>query len=387
MSLFLHSISMVKKNFKSYLLLSISILISFSLLLSYFLFQDSTIYNSYKFYSRLPQEIVRLSLSTFDEDYTKKREILTNHLDDIGVSYYAYNTANVKLFGYDHNISAANVAIVYLPADAFAYYTIQEGGEYTENILPEGKTLKKGEVWVSEQLYEVFSQNGDTEIGFSSFSDIYEVNGQGEPVFYRITETLHGYDGLLVAVLYDPEIHHSVKLSWFFVYAEVQYHEELMQFADNLGVNGISSYQLARIQAAQNAQAAYNKATLVIFLYFILAVNLYGSFKNALNDRKFEIGVKRAIGAGKGSIVAQFVSEGLLVMLGNLLLSAFLVIDGFLLYKTILFCTQGIRWVIMLTPYSLLMYLVCCLGLSIVFSLLFAYQTTQVNVIENLRAE
>ena len=386
MSLFLHSISMVKKNFKSYLLLSISILISFSLLLSYFLFQDSAIFNSYQSFSRLPQEIVTLSLSTFDEDYTKKRETLTNYLDDIGASYYTYHTANVKLFGYDHTVSAANVGILYLPSDAFAYYTIQ-GGEYTHNLLPEGKTLKKGEVWVSEQLYEVFSQNGDTEIGFSSYRDISEGNGQGEPVFYRITEMLSGYDGLLVAVLYDPEIHHSVNLSRFFVYAEVQYHEELMQFADRLGADGFSSYQIARIQAEQNAQAAWNKAMLVVFLYFILAVNLYGSFKNALNDRKFEIGVKRAIGAGKGSIVAQFVSEGLLVMLGNLLLSAILVIDGFLLYKTFLSLTEGFRWVIVLTPYSLFMYLICCFGLSIAFSLLFAYQTTQVNVIENLRAE
>ncbi|MBO4990393.1 MAG: ABC transporter permease [Clostridia bacterium] len=386
MSLFLHSVSMVKKNFKSYLLLSISILISFSLLLSYFLFQDSTIFNSNKFQARLPQEIVTLSVLPNEEDYTKKRETLTNYLDEIGASYYAYDMTNVKLFGYDHSVSEANVGIVYLPSDAFAYYTIQ-GGEYTKNILPEGKTLKKGEVWVSEQLYEIFSQNGDTEIGFSSYDDIFEHNGQGEPVFYRITETLRGYDGLLVAVMYDPAIHPSVQLSQFFVYAEVQYHEELVQFAEDLGANAGSTYQIARLSAAQNAQAAWNKAMLVIFLYFILAVNLYGSFKNALNDRKFEIGVKRAIGAGKGSIVAQFVSEGLLVMLGNLLLSAILVIDGFLLYKTILFCTQGIRWVIMLTPYSLLMYLVCCLGLSIVFSLLFAYQTTQVNVIENLRAE
>ena len=386
MSLFLHSVSMVKKNFKSYLLLSISILISFSLLLSYFLFQDSTIFNSNKFQARLPQEIVTLSVLPNEEDYTKKRETLTNYLDEIGASYYAYDMTNVKLFGYDHNVSTGNVGIVYLPADAFAFYDIN-GGEYTQNILPEGKTLKKGEVWVSEPLYEVFSQNGDTEIGFSSYTDIYKNNGQGEPVFYRITETLRGYEGLLVAVMYDPAIHPSAQLSQFFVYAEVQYHEELVQFAEDLGANAVSTYQIARLSAAQNAQAAWNKAMLVIFLYFILAVNLYGSFKNALNDRKFEIGVKRAIGAGKGSIVAQFVSEGLLVMLGNLLLSAILVIDGFLLYKTILFCTQGIRWVIMLTPYSLLMYLVCCLGLSIVFSLLFAYQTTQVNVIENLRAE
>ena len=45
-----HSILMVRRNLKSYLLLSVTILLSFTFLLGYFVYSDSEIYNRYKEY-------------------------------------------------------------------------------------------------------------------------------------------------------------------------------------------------------------------------------------------------------------------------------------------------------------------------------------------------
>ena len=153
-------------------------------------------------------------------------------------------------------------------------------------------------------------------------------------------------------------------------------------------MQGYGSYNLMSINAAKlSIRSAIGQRSLMLcFFYVILAVNLYGSFRNALNDRKFEIGVKRAIGASKANIAAQFTAEGLIVIVGNLLLSVYLVLTGFLIYKTIR-KAQGIIYTISLGWSALASYIICCLALALLFSLIFAWQTSKVNVIDNLRAE
>ncbi|MGN1235629.1 MAG: ABC transporter permease [Christensenellaceae bacterium] len=384
MSLFLHSLKMVRKNFKSYLLLSITILISFSLLLAYLIYQDSTIYNSYKWVARLPQEVLRITPKGGSIDMAERAECFERimaRLNACDADYYLFATESAKIEGYD-----GTVRILYLPEAPFAYYQIMSGGEFSGNLLPEGKTLGSEEVWVSEGLYHTLQAYGETTIKISSISDQW---ANYAPKEYTITEMMLDSDGKpTVAIRYDPQRNpEGFKSFMMFAYAPIEYHEEIVSFVSQNGYLSTSSYLLQRDQAVEKAKAAQDKALLVVFLYLILAVNLYGSFQNALNDRKFEIGVKRAVGAGKASIVGQFLSEGMVVMLGNMLLSAILVIDGFLLYKLLLYFQQYYQWIIVLTPYSLLTYLICCLGLSVSFSLMFAYRTTQVNVIENLRAE
>ena len=69
------------------------------------------------------------------------------------------------------------------------------------------------------------------------------------------------------------------------------------------------------------------KALITCAMLLILGINLYSSFSNALNERKFEIGVKRAIGASGFAIVRQFLYESLTVMVANILVSVALVVD------------------------------------------------------------
>jgi len=139
------------------------------------------------------------------------------------------------------------------------------------------------------------------------------------------------------------------------------------------------------------------KAIVAALLLLILGINLYSSFENALNDRKFEIGVKRAIGASGFSIVRQFFYESMIVMLVDTLISIVLVVDIGLLWK---FYQQspasnpeGVvklineTYSLYVTPYSVGMFTVCAVVLTVVFSFVFAYKTTQVQIVDYLKAE
>ena len=131
---------------------------------------------------------------------------------------------------------------------------------------------------------------------------------------------------------------------------------------------------------------------ITIALLVLLGINLYSSFSNALNDRKFEVGVRRAIGASKWAIVRQFLYESILVMLTNIFISIWLILTAALTYKVIREHfpeNEFERFVFTLTisPHSIGMFAICSLTLTLVFSLVFAYKTTQVQIVDHLKSE
>ena len=129
------------------------------------------------------------------------------------------------------------------------------------------------------------------------------------------------------------------------------------------------------------------KFTIAVVLYVLLSINLFGCFSNALSERQFEIGVKRAIGASPMSIIGQFLIESLIVMLCNTLLAVVITVDALAIYKLYQYFAQGTTWIVSVSIYSLLMFVACSLGLTLVFSLFFAYRATRVEIVKYLKAE
>ena len=178
---------------------------------------------------------------------------------------------------------------------------------------------------------------------------------------------------------------------YFVIHAESP--EEVASIAEQMDFTLYYSVcQLQDDALEQIRMAKGNKALIACALLLLLGINLYSSFTNALNERKFEIGVKRAIGASPWSIVRQFLCEGIIVMALNTVLSIVLVVDGALLFKVIYermpdayviyhTCT------ILITPYSAAMFGLCAVTLTVVFSLIFAWKTTRVEIIQYLKAE
>ena len=76
----------------------------------------------------------------------------------------------------------------------------------------------------------------------------------------------------------------------------------------------------------------------------------------------------------------------------NILLSVALVTDLSILYKVIYEATPNeygfyYRFTLCLSRWSAEMFAVCTLSLTVVFSLIFAYQSTQVEIVDYLKAE
>ena len=145
---------------------------------------------------------------------------------------------------------------------------------------------------------------------------------------------------------------------------------------------------LAQNAATEKIQAQTQvKFLITVVLYILLSINLFGCFSNALSDRQFEIGVKRAIGASAFSIIEQFLLESIIVMLCNTLIAVVITSDAIAVYKLYQYFALGNTWIISVSSHSVMMFAVCSLSLTLVFSLFFAYRATRVEIVKYLKAE
>ena len=173
-----------------------------------------------------------------------------------------------------------------------------------------------------------------------------------------------------------------------YVYSETP--EKVAALTKSMNYTSAYSVYEAQNEAMKEIQAqAGNKAIIACALLVLLGINLYSSFSNAMNERKYEIGVKRAVGASAWSIVRQFLYESLLVMLANVAISIALVVNVGVLYKIFMEWQSGFldTYVLYLTPHSMVIFGACAVTLTVVFSLIFAYKSTQVEIVQYLKAE
>lgn len=150
----------------------------------------------------------------------------------------------------------------------------------------------------------------------------------------------------------------------------------------------VHSVSEAQLKAKENLMLqTATKGMLAIVLLLLLGVNLYSSFTNALNARKYEIGVKRAIGASGWRILQQFLLESVMVMLANILVSILIVLEALVIYKLYQHAFQEVLWTIHISRYSIAIFLVCSVALTVLFSLIFSYKSTRVEIVEYLKGE
>ena len=170
-----------------------------------------------------------------------------------------------------------------------------------------------------------------------------------------------------------------------FIYSK--HPEKVVESMRNLEVAGESTYE-NKLQAFGNmCEKIKLKQIIAVVLFIILAINLYSSFKNALNDRTFEIGVKRAIGASKLDIVKQFLYEGIIVVAFNVLISTIFTSIIFCIYKSYLCLVLRKEFIIYISFYSIVIFLIVSVFMTVIFSLIFAIQSSRIEIIKNLKSE
>lgn len=434
-----HAFQMVGRTWKSYALLSVTIVLSFSLLLGYLTFSDSTIYNEHK-------------------------ELFSYRRQDLQFYIYDYQVEEIQLLV--DNLSAMEDTAYYL---VYCYDLGRLGDRYTvqpdpavdsqrnlwdsinafmlpDHSWPEDVTNyfyggRSDIVWLDGQEHKDFTLEKDEVIVTAALYRLLEMDRQENPVFplyiqngQKIPLRVAGYTKDFTSEIWrnlqkkssylqgtaDNNMLTLFLSNKFIEYAQLanpDYYDTSLggYYAPNLGGLSLHVYSetpeavvsLLETMGLRNYSSIYQrqdevldairpqkqiKAIITCALLLLLGINLYSSFTNAMNDRKYEIGVKRALGANGWSIVRQFLYESFIVMTANILLSIALVADVAIIYKYIAEHTpdkNGVYpdFILYISPYSVAMFGVCAVTLTIVFSLIFAYKSTRVEIVQYLKAE
>lgn len=398
-----HALKMALRNRRSYAFLSVTIVLSFSLLLALFLFSDSYTYNRYKDLFSVSREITRLGVAYqgFSADMpasvTAERfrlmEEQMERMEDTDFFQYLSVSAELPQYG----SVQANIYFVpgFLP---FFYMGNQMSGLQKIRFSSEFTgVLGENQVIIDESFYRYLSQSDEFCSDPSIVLPVRAADGRQQLKTFEVIGTCVLPSGLKADALGGVSGHTYVFApvdSTFPAGDDYLNHGMLIRSGQPLKI-----YELARTLsltcnsiAKQQQQALGElrsfsgaKGLVVLALYGLLGVNLYSSFRNALSRREFEIGVKRALGAKKSDIIRQFLYEGLTVMTVNTAVTVWLVLNSALVYKLIQQVVFERCWIIYLSAHSLIMFTVCTVSMSLLYSLIFAVQSANVDLIAYLK--
>lgn len=388
-----HSFLMIKKTFKNYLLLSVTAFLSFAIMFGYLIYTDSDIYNKYKeLFSESPNII--LSHNTVEKAADLK--LLVNQLEKLPDTHYYYTKSGLAKTSF-----GTECEINFLPSYVWGMFTSADLNGYTGatrlKINDEWElSLGPTEAIVSEQVYQsiVPDDDGKKRIRLVFTNDAeqkvlktYDVVGSYSSAVVKFLdpETSLSTDPVYVNIASVSESDCIIDNIALTIYTERT--EFVTEQIKNLGLACEEIYSAQNTAISEKLAAIANKYIIAAVLFVLLGINLYSSFTNALNDRKFEIGVKRALGASKLHIMFQFVIEGLTVMLANIILSVCAVACLMNIYKLVNEVIFNKVYIITMNSESILLYAIFAFFLTLVFSLLFAYQCTKVEIVKYLKEE
>ena len=427
-AIFRHAGVMVTRRIKTYFFLSVTIIMSFSFLFGYLLYSDSQLYNKYKtiFMQRRGDLLIYTDI---DKESPEKRRMFVEKLDAMeGTEYFcAYNGSlghsttfydRQTFFGTQDStpFSLLQQNAYFFPD--YAWLNLMHclmGGEPQEIRWLDGREgndfyLEADEAVMGDEMFYALGLDKEE-------TPIYHFSNGDFQIDLRVVGVVPGRLNIFTdsfgTSVWPDSLYLSVKLldrlesvgaeafpeelplwrgfiwgTYYFISSDTP--EQVAALAETMGYNINYSVYKEQNKALEQMQAqAGNKAIIACALLVLLGINLYSSFSNAMNERKYEIGVKRAVGASAWSIVRQFLYESLLVMMANVAISIALVVDVGVLYKIFMEWQSGFldTYVLYLTPHSMVIFGACAVTLTVVFSLIFAYKSTQVEIVQYLKAE
>ena len=436
-----HAVTMARRNLRSYAMLSVTIILSFSLLLGFMVYMDTEHYNKTKETFALDRGLLTFSSSRLSPSRISQIQERTSQY---GVTHSVQNLSiPISIHLSNAELTSGESLPTYLRARAYSlpqecWFLQRYSNSYRQELgntvvkwlddrTDTNISLKKGQILLDEQLFKALGGSTDNKLllsfsfpgedGAQIWTDTYTVVGtvpsntsmdvtvKENPVTGEMEAHIDSdYESMIIFSLDDlnPNTHPSEQ--W---HRSVVFHsthpESVLQVIQSmesgLKVDAVFEWQDSALETMRREKQIKSVITIVMLL--ILGINLYSSFQNALNERKFEIGVKRAVGASAFSIVRQFFYESMLVMLADILITIVLVVDISLIFKLYREATyfsvlsEGytrtiksyMEYVLYITPYSMGMFAVCALVLTVVFSFIFAYKATRVQIVDYLKAE
>lgn len=419
---------MVGRTRRSYSMLSLTVVLSFAMLFGYLGWTDSSLYNQYKGVFSQDRNLVFVQNTYNNRSMSellkeKAQNYGTVHDMEIFVSSdWKFASGSLETLDGKNVDSTPPVNCITVPRHGWLLYT---HGSTLQVTWLDGKEhadydLKSGELLMDENLFlalELDKKGGGAPEFFCNLVSamITTMDEADEPHItghFTVVGTIPGHDRISVETDEDgitrtqggrPQLVFSLEdvnpemyqgeywESCLAFYTDNP--ENVAQLARSMELGGvIATYEQYNEAMVQMHTRTGTKAAIAAALLVLLGINLYGSFANALNDRKFEIGVKRAVGASGFQIVRQFLYESLLVMGANILFSIWLVLTAGLTYKVIYEHIPDkfghyYTFTLYISPASVAMFAACSIALTVVFSLIFSYKSTQVQVVDYLKAE
>lgn len=403
-----HAAKMLWRNKNSYAMLSVTIVLSFSLLLGYLSFMDSDLYNRYKLIFSARKDVVMAY--TWDKNPVDHLVLATKvNKADENAQMYQYFNVNTRLTQYGQVMARLN----FIPqGNRPVFELIFDGDEYgvyqiSRQIWPiMGKTnfdIKGNECIVNESFFHAISPDRTLPVqivvpvnwndGKTTYWELEVVGVSEDAGDCRLAINEYGEFTGQVEIYLSQSLMGDYTAAEFagsvrrVTWVSTSKPSEIALYAQQMGMVTHSAAD-AQEEALISIRAQKStKGIIAIVLLLLLGINLYSSFSNALERRKYEIGVKRAIGASGISIMGQFLMESMMIMLANIAVSIAIVVDVLVGYKLYQKLVEGSTWTVNISIHTILMFLVCSLSLTTAFSLLFAYKSTKVEIVQYLKAE
>lgn len=402
-----HSLTMMRIHWQSYLTLSITICISLGLFLGILLYSDTNYFNENKISSSTPSNAIQYS--NLGESFINLINAYSQTFEQTYVIQWQTSNTNIPPFHIQKYSFSANLHFV--DRNFFFYPNHQD--EFVPITLVEGRLFSQQEisnhdhvVLIEEKFADIFFEDGKALNQELLLPTVFtnEKSPTIQPFkIIGITRTLQPYpknifdmEGATIA----GNVYLPISLRKQFIDLETTNHqlivsnseEAINSISRNMSLLGVQSVSTTSQRArAINAYVAMrqNQIPVLSVLLFILSLNLFSLHNNVLKNRRQEIAIKRALGFSKKEIVMEFLLEGTIIFLINLLIISFIIFSiGVLWHYKNYQLIRGVYPVsIMIYPFSIKIFLVSSIFLTILNSVVLAFLATRINIIDAIKTE
>lgn len=390
-----HSIKMIKRNKKSYFRLFFSVYLTFAFLIGLFFFTDNVAFNKNKSILKAPSY---LSIITTSPSLEKNNNSFLLQVKNIKNTVVQKESVSSPIL---NPLNGFNIIIHAIPRNFGKLSNIDF--EFLEFNKKVDKLNDAKSIIISETNYKVLKKLGridkDDNLNIyikdkNNFENLQKFNvvariTQGNVSEGSLAVGSNSIDGNLDIYMSNENFQQSFLSSfqteYYYIYSPFAKNITELAYKYNLTADSPSLY---KSQARNEMKESIQIKRIIISLAFILlSVNLIGSFSNALNQRRYEIGLKRALGARPFQICIQFMIESLIIMCSALVIAFYTVFNLIMLYKLYLKIYKSSLFIVNLTNASIITLILMCLSMMIISTMFFAYNALSMKIIPSLQGE
>lgn len=401
-----HSLTMMKVHWQAYLSLSITITISLGLFLGILVYYDTTYFNEYKSDISIPPNIIQSGDGNLQT--ANALTIMSQKYDDTFA--FSWRDGGVDLPSYQRSIFGH---LTFVDHNFFNFPIEGNHGFVSHNII-EGRLFTHEEISNNEKIILIEEKFKDILFGTEEAIGqeiLLPTNFSGDSIPtdvtpYTIIGVVQSHDTYPSDILDDESMMIDGRLylplnalvdfkdiqtlSYTLVVAkspEVQ--REIYQTLFLEGMHTTSS--LWHIEYASHAyiEMRESQISLLAIVLIILSLNLFSLHSNVLKKRQQEIAIKRALGASKRTIIIEFFIEGLFIFLINFLVVCFLISTIAVIWYYFnhnLYQGYNLKSLVIM-PFSIQLFIIVSILMTILNSMILAYQATRINIIDAIKAE